>query len=106
MKVSKLLQWISGGLELFLGIPLLGGTIVISFLYTPLALMLVLHIVTLYFIVQESREKSDRTGSIVGIVTSCIAWIPFVGMTMHIITGVLLLINAAKNQPSSGDTVG
>jgi hypothetical protein len=57
--------------------------------------MLVLHIVTLVISV---NEKSGKTGSIVGIITSCIAWIPFVGMIMHLISALLLLIDAAKKE--------
>jgi hypothetical protein len=57
--------------------------------------MLVLHIVTLVISV---NEKSGKTGSIAGIITSCIAWIPFVGMIMHLISALLLLIDAAKKE--------
>jgi hypothetical protein len=36
-----------------------------------------------------------------GIVCSAIAWIPIVGMIMHILTAIFLLIEAAKdNEPS------
>ena len=43
----KLLKWVTGALEALLGIPVLGGTIVVSLLWLPLLFMLVLHIVTL-----------------------------------------------------------
>ena len=103
-KTSTLLKWISGGLEALLGIPVLGGTIVISLLWTPLLIMLALHIVTLYF---SSKENQKKTGSILGIVTSVIAWIPIVGMVMHIITAIILLMDAYKtnNQENGSNDV-
>ncbi|KSU81786.1 MULTISPECIES: hypothetical protein [Fictibacillus] len=93
--LSKTLKWISGGYEALLGIPFVGGTIVLSFAWTPLALALALHIVTLIF---ASKEGTAKHGSITGIVTSCIAWIPFVGMIMHIITAILLMVDAYKQE--------
>ncbi|WP_026691498.1 hypothetical protein [Alteribacter aurantiacus] len=93
MSVSRILKWITGGLEAVLGIPFLGGMIVISLLYTPLVFMLALHIVTL---ILTKKDGGESTGSILGIITSCIAWIPVVGMVMHILTATFLMINAAK----------
>jgi hypothetical protein len=84
---------VSGGLEALLGVPVLGGTIILGMAWTPLGAMLVLHIVTLIF---SLREDENKHGSILGIVTSAIGWIPFVGMIMHIITAVILLIDAAR----------
>lgn len=94
MPTSKILKWVSGGLEALLGVPILGGTIVIGLLWTPLAIMLVLHIITLVF---TKKEGGSSAGSILGIVTSCVAWIPFVGMIMHIISAIFLMIDAAKS---------
>ena len=96
MSVSRILKWVTGGLEALLGIPFVGGTIVVSLLWTPLAVMLVLHIGTL---ILTKKDGGKTTGSILGIVTSCIGWIPFLGMVMHIISAVFLMINAA--QPDS-----
>jgi predicted branched-subunit amino acid permease len=91
MRVSTILKWVTGGLEALLGIPILGGTLIIGLAWTPLIVMLILHIVTLVFSVRENEKKH---GSILGIVTSCVAWVPFVGMTMHIITAIILMIDA------------
>lgn len=93
MKVSTILKWVTGGLEAFLGIPIIGGSIVLAYLWTPLMLMGILHIITLVF---SLRDNESKHGSILGIVTSAIAWIPFVGMVMHIITAILLMVDAAK----------
>ncbi|TMW72276.1 hypothetical protein [Alteribacter natronophilus] len=96
MSTSRILKWVSGGLEAILGIPILGGMIVISLAYTPLLFMLALHIVTL---VLTKKDGGASTGSILGIITSCIAWIPFVGMVMHILTAIFLMVDASKPDP-------
>ncbi|OAT81043.1 hypothetical protein A6P54_13075 [Bacillus sp. MKU004] len=93
MSTSRILKWTTGAFEAVLGVPLLGAFIIFSFLWFPLVIMLVLHIVTLILTI---KDGGSPTGSILGIITSCIAWIPFVGMAMHIITAIFLLINAAK----------
>lgn len=97
MKVTKILKWVSGGLEALLGIPILGATIVVGLVWTPLIIMLALHIVTLILCL---KDGSTKHGSILGIVTSCVAIITGVGMVMHIITAVLLMIDAAKKEES------
>ncbi|WP_249414093.1 hypothetical protein [Alteribacter keqinensis] len=102
MSVSRILKWVTGGLEAVLGIPFLGGMIVISLFYTPLVIMLALHIVTLVLTRKDGRES---TGSILGIITSCVAWIPFVGMVMHILTATFLMIDAAKPDQVAGEAV-
>lgn len=91
MKTSTVLKWVSGGLEAFLAIPFVGGTFVVGLLWTPLIAMLALHIVTLVF---SSRENENKHGSILGIITSAIGWIPIVGWIMHVITAIFLLIDA------------
>jgi hypothetical protein len=98
VSISRILKWVTGALEAVLGVPVLGGAIILSFLWTPLVLMLILHIITL---VLTAKEEGSKAGSILGIVTSCIGWIPFVGMIMHIITAAFLMIDAAKTETSS-----
>ncbi|MBM6619190.1 hypothetical protein [Bacillus suaedaesalsae] len=98
MKTSTILKWVSGGLEAFLGIPVIGGAVVLSLAWTPLFFMLILHIVTL---VLCSKENEKKHGSILGIVTSAIGWIPVVGMIMHIVTAVVLMVDAAKGSNES-----
>ncbi|WP_410771777.1 hypothetical protein [Fontibacillus sp. BL9] len=93
MTGSRILKWVTGSLEIFLGIPIIGGAIIMGTYYIPLGLMLILHIVTL---VLSSSNKEVKYGSILGIVTSLVAWIPIVGMILHIITGILLMVTAAK----------
>lgn len=93
MSTSRILKWVSGSLEAILGIPVLGGLIVLSLAWIPLLIMLALHIVT--FILTK-KDEGGTTGSILGIITSCVGWIPIVGMVMHIISAVFLMINASK----------
>lgn len=92
MSVSRILKWITGGLEAFLGIPVIGGAFIVSLLWLPLAVMLVLHIITL---VLTKKDGGPAVGSILGIITSCLGWIPVVGMILHILSAIFLMINAA-----------
>jgi hypothetical protein len=92
---ARILKWISGGLEAALGIPLLGGTLVVSLLWTPLVVTLILHIVA---VVLSKQENRPITGNILGIVTSCVGWIPIVGMIMHIISAIIILVEAGTNK--------
>lgn len=98
MSTSRILKWITGGGEAILAIPFIGGLLVISSYYTVLPLMLALHITTL---ILSNKDGGDTYPSILGIVTSCIAWIPIVGFIMHMITAILLLINAGKRDSAS-----
>ncbi|TDL35443.1 hypothetical protein E2R51_06965 [Jeotgalibacillus sp. S-D1] len=93
MKTSTTLKWITGGLEAFFSIPILGGIVILSFGWTPLWIMLGLHIITLIFSVREFEGKS---GSILGIVTCLVGVIPFLGFALHVATSVVLLIDAAR----------
>ncbi|MFD1428388.1 hypothetical protein JOD24_003129 [Kroppenstedtia sanguinis] len=94
MSTARILKWISGGLEGILAIPVLGGLIVVTNSYTPLVVMLVLHIITL---VISIRAQVNKYGSIMGIITSCLAWIPILGWFLHILAAILLMIDAVKN---------
>ena len=94
-KASRILKWVAGGLEALLGIPVLGGTLIVSTLWTPLAIMLALHIVALIIAHKAGRKT---VGHILGIITSAVGWIPMIGMVMHIVTAVFLMIEAGKNE--------
>lgn len=93
MSNARALILVTGILEGILGIPFLGGIIIMSLAYVPLFIMFIMHIITLVFVLKENK---DRHGSIAGIVTSAIGWIPFVGMILHIITAILLLVSYFK----------
>ena len=89
------MKWITGTAEAVLGIPFIGGLFILSTGWTPLFVMLVLHIVTLALSVQENTQKY---GSVSGIIASALGWIPFLGMLLHIVTAILLLFDASKSQ--------
>lgn len=93
MSNSKVMKWITGGFELLLAIPLLGGIIVMGSGYTVLGLAFILHAVTL---VLSARDKEPVYGSVLGIITSALAWIPILGWLLHLITAILLMISAAR----------
>ena len=93
MSASRILKWVSGGLEAILGIPVIGASIILGLFWIPLAIMLVLHIVTL---ILTKKDGGRSTGSTLGIVTSCLGWIPFVGMVLHILSAIFLMIDASK----------
>ena len=84
----RVTKWVAGGLEALLGIPVLGASIIIGLVWTPLAIMLVFHIVNL---VLSKNEDLPVAGSILGIVGNAIGWIPFVGMIMHILTAIFVM---------------
>lgn len=93
MNSAKTMLLVTGILELILGIPILGGLIVIGFAYVPLFVMFVLHVIAL---VLAAGEHRPRAGSILGIVTSLLAWIPILGMILHLCTALVLLITAGR----------
>ncbi|MDN7247371.1 hypothetical protein QWY16_05635 [Planococcus shenhongbingii] len=92
MKISIALLWITGLAEAALAIPFIGGSLVISTGYAALGVMFVLHAITLFFCF---REYSPKSGSILGIITSLLAWIPLIGWAMHLLTALVLIISAA-----------
>ncbi len=95
MSNARVMRWVTGGLELLLAIPFLGGLIVLSTVYVALGIMLVLHILTLIM----SRDESEPVyGSVMGIVTSVLAWIPLLGWLLHLITAILLLVSATSRR--------
>lgn len=88
----RTLKWVSGGLEAILGIPILGGLIVIGSGYNALWLMLAFHIVV---VVLTARAGNVSKGNIVGIVASTVGVIPVVGMLLHIAAAITILLDAA-----------
>lgn len=95
MKTSKKLKMYSAIGESILGIPVVGGVIVLKLVFLPLAAMFALHIVTL---IHCQKEEADKIGSILGIITNALGWIPIVGMIMHILTAVVLWISYSKQE--------
>ncbi|MBB6450688.1 hypothetical protein HNR44_002678 [Geomicrobium halophilum] len=95
MNSSSIMKWVTGGLEALLALPIIGAAIIISSSYSPLVIMLILHIITLVISINQGKNKY---GSIIGIVTSCVAFIPFLGWAMHTLTAILLLMDAYRSE--------
>jgi len=93
MGSARVMKWVTGAMEAFLGIPFLGGLFIVALNWTPLFIMFILHIITL---VLSAKENNAKAGSILGIITSIVGWIPIVGMCMHIASAIVLMITAAK----------
>jgi len=90
---SRVLKWVTGALEIILAIPIMGAAIVIGSFYIALGVMLILHIVTL---ILSKNNNEPIYGSVLGVVTSLLAWIPLVGWVLHLLTGIFLMVTAAK----------
>ncbi|CAG7650184.1 hypothetical protein ACFQI7_28865 [Paenibacillus allorhizosphaerae] len=98
MTGSRVLKWITGAFEVFLAIPVVGAAVVLGSAYTALGVMFILHVITL---ILSAKNKEPFYGSILGIITSVLAWIPLLGWILHLITGILLMVTAAqKSKPS------
>ncbi|MNO44947.1 hypothetical protein D3C76_352040 [compost metagenome] len=93
MSASRALKWITGSCEIILAIPFLGAAIVVFSGFSVLGLMFILHLVTL---IVSSRYQESIYGSVLGIITSLLAWIPFVGWGLHLITGILLMVSGGQ----------
>lgn len=76
--------------ETVLAIPIISGIFIISTMYIPLLVMLVLHI--LVIVMWNKLGKSTSVWSVLGIITSVLGWIPFVGWALHVITAILLWV--------------
>lgn len=98
---SKALKLTTAILETILAIPVLGGAIVIGTLYWALVIMFILHLITLILSV---INKESFYGSVVGLITSCLAWIPFLGWALHLITAILLYVTAFKKEHKPQET--
>lgn len=93
MSNAKAMKLLTGVMEAVLAIPVLGGLIVLASAYWALVVMCVLHAATLIISV---KNHDSYYGSILGIVTSLLAWIPFLGWLLHLLTAVLLFISARR----------
>jgi len=87
--VSKGLKLTCAIGETLLGIPVLGGLIVMGLLWIPLGIMFILHLITLIIC---SREGESKVGNIVGVAGNLLAWIPILGMLIHIATAIVCWI--------------
>ncbi|OME86889.1 hypothetical protein BK120_08170 [Paenibacillus sp. FSL A5-0031] len=91
MKAVKNLLWTTGVCEGLLGVPVLGGFIIFATSWSLLPLMLVIHIITL---IACKRINRPIYPSVLGVAASALGWIPFLGMTLHILAAVFLIRSA------------
>ncbi|GGO00876.1 hypothetical protein [Saccharibacillus kuerlensis] len=91
MSISRVLLLIAGVCELLLAIPVLGGWFVLATGWGVLGFMFLLHAAALVFTL---RERVPFYGPVLGIITSLLAWIPFIGWALHLASGIALLVNA------------
>ncbi|WP_150275420.1 hypothetical protein [Paenibacillus tepidiphilus] len=86
--LGKLLKWVTFLGEAFLALPIIGGAFVISYAWTPLFLAFIVHAVAVFVL---WRERGPVAGNVLGMITSVVGLIPFVGWFMHVITAIVLL---------------
>lgn len=94
MKWSSFAKGVTGTFEAILAIPLFGGLIVILSAWQLLTIALILHILTAAIAISN---RTSVAPSILGIVTSILAFIPIVGWFLHTITAICLYISAYKD---------
>ena len=92
---SKTYKIIIAIIELFLGIPFLGGIFIVTHGWMPLILLFILHIVGILI---ASKEHKSKLGHILGVVGNALGWIPFLGWISHLIIGVTLLIEGLNDK--------
>lgn len=92
---SKTYKIIIAIIELFLGIPFLGGIFIIAHGWMPLILLFILHIVGIFI---ASKEYKSKTAHILGVVGNALAWIPFLGWIFHLVIGITLLIEGLNDK--------
>lgn len=92
---SRAMKLLTGVMEAILAVPVLGGLIVVASAYWMLVFMCVLHAATLLLSV---KHHDSYYGSVLGIVTSMLAWIPILGWLLHLLTAVLLFVSALRSK--------
>lgn len=96
----RLLKWISAGIEAFLGIPILGGMIILATGWAPLGIMFIFHIILVVF---STKAGEKAAGNIVGIITSVVGFIPFLGMMMHLVTAAVIALETASQKKAGAE---
>ncbi|MBV4439597.1 hypothetical protein [Clostridium tyrobutyricum] len=92
---SKTYKIIIGIVELFLGVPFIGGIFIVAHAWMPLVILFVLHIVG---IIIAGREYKNRTGHILGVIGNALGWIPVLGWIFHLAIGIILLVEGLSNR--------
>lgn len=81
--------------EAMLGLPVFGGTYIVSMAWAPLGTNITIYIVMLLITLLD-RFNTAKTAlsflAFVGIIANAIAFIPVVGMFMHWLMAILMLV--------------
>lgn len=99
---SKTLKWITGTLEVILALPVVGVSIVLGSHYIVLPIMFVLHLFTF---MMTKKDRGAKSGSVIGMVASCIGWLPLLTIAPHLLAAFFLFVNAAMTEePAASDS--
>jgi len=82
--IVKILVLVMACLELFWGLPVIGGSIIVMLVWIPLIINLIVHIGLLIACIITGEKIAP---SVMGIVASVVGFIPFVGMVLHLVAG-------------------
>ncbi|MBS4174894.1 hypothetical protein [Bacillus sp. FJAT-49736] len=93
--ILRLYKIIIGLVELFFGIPFIGGLVIIAHGWSPLGFLIVFHFIGLILSFISYKSKA---ASLFGIVGNIIAFIPFIGMVMHILIGLVNIYQGIRDK--------
>lgn len=93
--VSVWAKGIAGGYEALLAVPILGGSIVMLSGWQALSLAFTLHFVVLII---SFLSKTSPVPSIIGLITSVLAYVPVLGWLLHTITAIFYIVSAVKDR--------
>lgn len=80
--------------ESILAIPVVGGSIIVAFIWIPLIVMLFIHILGIIF---ANIEGKSTTGHILGVLASILGFIPFLGWILHCVTFIVLITDVVSD---------
>lgn len=89
MAIQRAYKIVLGLAELFFAIPVLGGLIIVAHAWTPLTALIILHAIGIFL---SCNEHKSFGGHVVGIIGNILAWIPILGWIIHLIVGIILLV--------------
>ncbi|GER67139.1 hypothetical protein BpJC7_09520 [Weizmannia acidilactici] len=92
--LSQVYKLLLGLTELFFGIPFLGGAIILAHLWAPLGGLILLHIVGAVFAYAGGKAV---WGHVFGIIGNVLAFIPVLGMILHICIGLTVFTQGLRN---------
>lgn len=101
-KQVNVLKWITGSIELFLGIPIVGGTIILSLAWIPLFVMMAFHVIILIIVLRN--KHAFPVGNAIGLGASVLGFIPGLGMVLHLVAAVFIFMEAWQTHQALTET--